>query len=236
MNFNFSNKPEYSLNSSLSKEMINLYGVIVKLLIVQRINQDLSVFGDFTHLKSDSKKIFDLPVLPENTEDWDDGGFQMSAFGPLNFENISLFIHVDYLKDLDIPLNKITGNLLVFPNNKIMEISHTEITVPGLNNLFTQTDTKTLIKVTCKPYNQKIISELDASDRMYSVETEDITEDPNFESLEKYFDELMDREDDLRQETEVLPSVGTVKPGPVEDEIIKKPVVDNSIDDAWGRF
>lgn len=237
MNFNFSNKPEYDLNSSLSKEMINLYGVVLKLLIVERINLDSTVFGGYTHLKSNTQNIIEIPALPEESDGWGNSGFGLSDFGPLSFDNISLFIHMDYIRGV-IDLNKITGNLLVFPNNKVMEITNTEFTVPGMNNLFTFNDSKTILKLSCKPYNQKLISELDSLDKLYDPT---ITENPQdieeFESLEKYFDELTNREDRLKVETEVNPSMDTKKSNINEpDDIIEKPLVDNSIDDVWGKF
>ena len=236
MNFNFSNKPEYNLNSSLSKEMINLYGVMVKLVLIERINVDETVFGDFSHLKS-SGSIVDLPVLPEDTDNWDEGSFNMTAFGPINYENINLFVHADYIP---LELNEIIGNLLVFPNNKVMEITYFDITVPGINNLFTYKDTKNLIKLTCKPYNGKIINELNPSDLIHtSGEFNDPVESEDFESLEKYFNELMKKEDDLFVETEVQESAQIVKPNknPTKpDVIINKPLIDNTVDDVWGRF
>lgn len=236
MNFNFSNKPEYDLNSSLSKEMINLYGVMVKLVLIERINVDETVFGDFSHLKS-SGGIVDLPVLPEDTDNWDEGSFNMTAFGPINYENINLFVHMDYIT---IDINKIIGNLLVFPNNKIMEITYFDVTVPGINNLFTYKDSKSLIKLTCKPYNGKIVNELNPSDLIHtSGDFDDPVESEDFESLEKYFNELMKKEDDLFVETEVQESTQVVKPNknPTKpDVVINKPLIDNTVDDVWGRF
>lgn len=236
MNFNFSNKPEYDLNSSLSKEMINLYGLVVKLVLIERINVDETVFGDYSHLKS-SSNIIDLPVLPEDTDNWDEGSFNMTAFGPINYENINLFVHEDYIT---IDLNKIVGNLLVFPNNKVMEITYFDITVPGVNNLFTYKDTKTLIKLTCKPYNGKIVNELKPEDLIHaSGDFNDPVESEDFESLEKYFDELMTKSEELHQETEVQESVQIAKPNsnPTKpDVVINKSLVNNSVDDVWGRF
>lgn len=242
MNFNFSNKPEYDLNSSLSKEMINLYGVMVKLILIERINVDETVFGDFSHLKSsgNSGDIIDLPVLPEESDSWDDGGFNMTAFGPINYENISLFVHMDYIT---IDINKIIGNLLVFPNNKVMEITYFDVTVPGINNLFTYKDSKSLIKLTCKPYNGKLINELNPTDLIHDAshlddsDLVDPVESEDFESLEKYFNELMTKEDDLFVETEVKESSPVVKPSNSlkPDVVINKPLVDNT-DDIWGRF
>ena len=51
MNFNFSQKPDYQLNTSLTEEMINLYGVLTKFLVIEQINKDDAVFGDYSHMK-----------------------------------------------------------------------------------------------------------------------------------------------------------------------------------------
>ena len=229
MNFNFNSKPEYKLNSSLAKEMINLYGILVKLVLIERINMDNTVFGDFSHLKSNSSEIFDMMVLPENTENWDSGGFNLTPFGPINYDNISLFVHRD---SINLENNKITGNLLVLPNNKIMEITHTEFSIPGVNNLFTYDDAKTILNLTCVPYSQKIVSELNPLDKLYEPKPE--SED--FEGLEKYFDELMNREDELRVETEINPSVTVIKENINEPDEVTKEVLQPELDDVWGRF
>lgn len=235
MNFNFSRKPEYDLNNSMGKELINLYGISVKILIVEKINNDNTVFGDFSHLKSDSEKIFDLPVMPEESEGWEDEGINFSAFGAFNNENISLFVHNEYIKQI-LKITDVVGNLLIFPNNKLMEITHIDPLVPGLNNLFTSSNAKSILKLSCKPYNRKIIHELESEDLMYNPETSEDYNEGDFESLEKYFDELMQTTDDLYVETEIEESMNTVKPHDEEDELIKKPIIDSSIDRVWGEF
>lgn len=235
MNFNFSRKPEYDLNNSMGKELINLYGISVKILIVEKINNDSTVFGDFSHLKSDSEKIFDLPVMPEESEGWEDEGINFSPFGVFNNENISLFVHNEYIKQI-LKITDVVGNLLLFPNNKLMEITHIDPLVPGLNNLFTSADAKSILKLSCKPYNRKIIHELESEDLMYNAETEEDYNEGDFESLEKYFDELMQTTDDLYVETEIEETVNTVKPHDDVDELIKKPIIDSSIDRVWGEF
>jgi len=88
MGFNFNSQPEYQLNTSLAEEMINLYGVETKFIIAERINKDDNVFGDYSHLKTDSDKIFQINMLPENSEDWDQGAYDMSAFGLVNTESV----------------------------------------------------------------------------------------------------------------------------------------------------
>ena len=67
MNLNFSNQPEYDLNKSLIKEVIDTYGIKIKFLKTEKINID-NVLGDFSHMKTDKDKIFEMFALPENSE------------------------------------------------------------------------------------------------------------------------------------------------------------------------
>ena len=80
MNFNSSSTPDYALNTSLIEEVISLYGVLTKFLITTKINEDPTVFGDYSHLKSDNAKIYDIYMMPENSEEWDMGDY---SFNPL---------------------------------------------------------------------------------------------------------------------------------------------------------
>ena len=231
MNFNFTNQNEYQLNTSMTEEMINLYGVLTKLLITEKINRDDVVFGDYSHLKSDSSKIYDIYMLPETSEDWDTSSTAFTNFGLVNFDNVSLFIaksSLDPLPDtIDEPLNLI-GNLIVFPNNKVMEITDSEWSVPGVNNLFTYNDAKSVIKVTCKPHDFKLINELDTVD--ISAE-----EDVPYETLDHYFNELIDEAVKQDETAEVVPTVDTVIDLDI-DQKVKKPIIDKTEDDVWGQF
>ncbi len=91
MNFNITKKEDYRLQASLTDELISLYGVLCKLLIVEKINMDDTVFGDFSHVKSDTDKIFEIYGLPETSEEWDNININFSQFGLLNLESINLF-------------------------------------------------------------------------------------------------------------------------------------------------
>lgn len=234
MNFNFNSQPEYQLNSSLTNEMINMYGVLVKFLMTEKINKDDNVFGDYSHIKTDNNKIFEMYMLPEVSEDWDTSDMSFNQFGLTNFDNISLFVtkaSLDPVPDLiDDPLNLI-GNLVVFPNNKIMEITASEWTVPGVNNLFTHDDEKSVIKISCKPYDFKLINELDNVDIDYDNDT-----DVPYETLDTYFQELIEQSAEQDIEAEVTEQVTTVeKTGGLDNKTVK-PIVDKSEDDVWGAF
>lgn len=228
MNFNFTQKSEYQLNTSLAEEMIRLYGVLTKFMLMERINKDDNVFGDYSHLKSDSNQIFDIYMLPENSEDWDTDNFSLTSFGMVNFENVSLFVAKSSFDSI-AEFGKITGNLIVFPNNKVMEVTHVDATVPGINNLFTYNDAKSVYKLTCKPYDFKLINEVDNVD--VSVES-----GVPYETLDVYFQELINNAVEQNDEAQVTPQVTTVNQKPLIDQKILKPIVDRTEDDVWGQF
>jgi len=232
-NFNFSGQSEYDLNTGLIEEVISLYGIEVKFLVVTKINRDDLVFGDYSHLKSDSNKIYSLRALPEATDDWDSSGESFNPFGLTNFENISLFIAksqlVDNIPDMLNKVSSITGNLVVLPNNKIMEITNTSWQTPGINNLFTQKDQRSVIKLSCKPYDTKLIEELNPID---------ISVDPNvpYTTLDSYFNELIKQTTAQDTNAEVTPSVSTVAKTGGVDTVVPKPPVDKTTSDVWGQF
>ncbi len=232
MNFNISKQPEYQLNTSLIEEVIRLYGVLVKFLVTEKINEDQTVFGDYSHMKSDNNKIYDIYMLPETSEDWDSGGFGMSNFGLMSLENITLFAAksaFDTVPDSIEDQHEILGNLIVLPNNRVMEITNVEATTPGVNNLFTYNDAKSIYKLTCKPHDFKLINELD---------TVDIAIDPTvpYETLDVYFQELIGDKVQVDNATNVTPEVTTIDKTTVFDTKVKKPIVDRSEDDVFGGF
>lgn len=232
MNFNFSKQPEYQLNTSLIEEVIKLYGILVKFLVTEKINEDKTVFGDYSHMKSDNNKIYDIYMLPEASEDWDVGGYGMSQFGLMSLENIVLFAakssfdpNPDNIEDQ----HEILGNLIVLPNNRVMEITNVEITTPGVNNLFTYNDAKSVYALTCKPYDFKLINELD---------NVDISVEPTipYETLDVYFQELIGVKDVQDESAQVTPEVTTIDKTTAFDTKVKKPIIDKSEDDVFGGF
>jgi len=227
MNFNFNSQPEYQLNTSLAEEMIRLYGVLTKFIVTEKINKDDNVFGDYSHMKSDSTRIYDIYMLPENSEDWDTDNFSLTSFGMVNFENVSLFVAKSSFDPIALP-GSVTGNLIMFPNNKVMEITNADFVVPGVNNLFTYSDAKSVYKLTCKPHDFKLINELD---------NVDISNEPDvpYETLDVYFQELVDRSVSQDTEAEVTPQVTTVE-NKLLDEKKEKPIVDRTEDDVWGQY
>jgi len=230
MNFNFSGNAEYALNASLIEETINLYGVLTKFLITEKINKDDIVFGDYTHMKSDNAKIYDVYMLPEVSEDWESTDYAFNQFGMTNTENINLFVARSNVDLMNLTAEHVTGNLVILPNNKIMEVTSAMWEVPGVNNLFTFSDARSVLRLTCKPYDNKLISELAPAD---------ISVDPGtpYATLDNYFQELITQAAAQDTEAEVTAQVPAVT-GNVAgvDTITNEPIVDKSEDDIWGHF
>lgn len=217
LNLNFSNQNEYNINESLVDEMINLYGVKIKLLITEKINQDENVFGDFSHMKSDEDSIFPMMVLPEESEDFSTDGYSFSPFGIGSFDNVVLFISkatlsIDtFLVDEVVDFRLLQSQLIIFPNNKIMEITDVDPCVPGVNNLFTNGNEKSVYKLTCVPYAPKIITELDP-EHLVAPEVDDYDFSTDFGDIED------STEYETTYET-VLDGIELVTNGEFDDEL-----------------
>lgn len=265
LNLNFSNQNEYDLNESLVDEMINMYGVQIKLLLTEKINQDDNVFGDFTHMKTNADSIFSMYVLPEETEDFSTDGYSFSPFGASNFDNIVLFISkatlsIDtFLVDDVVDFRLLMSQLIIFPNNKIMEITDVDPCVAGVNNLFTHGNEKSVYKLTCKPYATKIITELvpehltapevedyDFSTAFGESETDDtddstIETTDSYETLDNFFDELDDTKTDQDNEVKSLSDYADVDYVTEEldedvDTVEQTILVDDTVESVWGEF
>lgn len=260
MNFNFAKEPEHDLNSSLVDELISLYGIKIKLIIVERVNEDKTVFGDFSHLLSDRSRTFEIFALPENMEDFNKDEFRFTQFGLDNFDTLDLFIHkssiesipgvrhntlnnVAYSRELESNISnidyRVIGNLIVLPSGKIMEVTDQSTTTPGINNMFVYKNQKTVYKLTCVQYKPQLVDELDALDR--STIGSDVDEVssmiPNL-NLEKYFDELSLERDDQDFEAEVHELSNTVVLDDTDiilpiDTKIKNTIIDDSEMPGW---
>lgn len=172
-------------------------------------------------------------MLPESSDDWDTSNFGMTGLGLVNYENITLFAAKSSFDpkpdDTVDDLHEIAGNLIVLPNNKVMEITSCDATVPGINNLFTYNDAKSVYKLVCKPYDFKLINEVSSED--ISLET-----GVPYESLDNYFDELIgvkDKQNKAAQEE--LVSVAIDKTTALNTKV-NKPIVDKTERAVWGDF
>ena len=231
-NYNTNDAPEYDLNTELIDETINLYGVPTKFLVVQKLNSDDTIFGDYSSIKTDGTKIFDVYMMPENSDSWDSGGYNFSEFSLINNDSTVVFVSKNSVENIiELDFKELYGNLVVMPNNKIMEVTDVQFEVPGVNNLFTYSNAKSVYKLTLKPYSVKLTDEINASD--ISVD-----ETVDYSTLENYFDELLDRKVQLDNEMEILPAVDTIKKEiDIEiDSVQRKPRVSRVEDSIFGEF
>lgn len=225
MNFNYTQSVDYTLQHSLTDELISLYGILVKLLLVEKINKDDLVFGDYSHIKTDPTKIFEVYGYPELTETWDNIGMNFNQYGMTNNETINLYFSKATMNTIFSDFgstgngfNNILGNLIVMPNNRIMEITDIEYEVPGVSNLFTQNDVKNVYKLICKTYDNKLSNETTTTD-IAAPDSVDYT------LLDAYFDSLNDNKTSVDTEAEVTLDIQT-----------ENPIIDTSEDSVFGNF
>jgi hypothetical protein len=225
MNFNlgFNHEGEYSLFKSQTQEIINLYGVYTKYLIVEKINKDV-IFGEHSHIKVDAETVFEMFMLPEETETWSGGGDLFSKFGLQNLDTLNFFIGVEDMEKIHPNIvnregkgwDGIIGNLVVLPNNKIMEITGFEHEVEGNSNLFTYDQRKNVYKITCKSYIANRDDYSEAQDISDSQEF-DYEDFGNLESIFSDEEEKTERittssEEPILEDETVYPSTVRQKP------------------------
>jgi hypothetical protein len=229
-NFNINDNPEYDLNASLIDETINLYGIPVKFLVTTKLNSDDNIFGDYSSIKTDNSKIFEIYAMPENSESWDSGGYNFSEFGMLNLDAVAVFVSKNTVENImELDFKQMYNNLVVMPNNKVMEVTDVQFEVPGVNNLFTFKNAKSVYKLTLKPYALKLTDEINQSD--ISIE-----DGEDYSTLDNYFDELLDRKTAVDTEMEINPSVDTIIKSDPIDIVQKKPFINKTEDSIFGEF
>lgn len=216
MNFNIGSAGhdgEYNLFKSQTQELINLYGVNVKYLIVEKVNKDF-IFGEYSHIKVDGDSAFEMFMLPSETEAWN-GGDLFGKFGLQNLDTMNMFIGVDDMEKIHPNIvNKegkgwdgIIGNLVVFPNNKIMEITAFKHEVEGNNNLFTYDNRKNVYEITLKTY---------IANRDDYTKAQDITDSSTYD-----YEDFGNLEAIFNEEEETQEKVTTTAEAPImEDEVV----------------
>lgn len=198
---------EYQLNASLADEVIRVYGVPLKLILSEKINED-SVFGDFSHLKVDNTSIFEIYGFPDNADEYEAGEALSSNFGFMGETNVDIYISkfsFDKLfadkKKGEIQLDKIVNSLIVLPSQKVLEITDLKVETPSINNLFMYNNLKNCYRLKCRSYHFKEQDEL-SSDMFNSNSTNDDYLDTNeLKTLESYFDELTNIKEEQDLET-----------------------------------
>ena len=172
MNLNFSRKPEYQLNTNLIDEMIKLYGTPVKFVLMDKIQDfgphtnnkpENSIFNDFKALKTQEvlieKEIF---ILINDSEGYPNGlNFMFGQFGLHNEDTLQCFVSLKSLDFLSTKENdekivnpkEVISNIIIFPNEKAMEITDCQIHVPGVNNKFVYSDVPSCYQLSLKSHN-----------------------------------------------------------------------------------
>lgn len=196
MNFNIgTNKNEYKLALDTTDELINLYGVETKLVLVEKINIDDVAFGDYSHIKTDDATTHRIFALPENSEEWDNIAINFTSNGVVSTETINIFVSRKTINKIftDIDANpgfsSIMGNLCVMPNGRIMEITDVKFEVPGMNNIFTHNNTKNVYKFSLVNYKAKPSGE--TSSAITSSKDTETSLKEDYESLTATFDKLL---------------------------------------------
>lgn len=205
MNFNFTHSNEYLLNIDLIDEFITLYGTDVKLLITEKKNLDRTVFGDWSSIKTNDKDVFDIYVYPENTDAYESNGYRFGDFGFVSTDNATVFISIKSASKYNLTIEQLMSSLIIFPSNKVMEITDVEYQVPNINNLWAYSDQKSCYKLSLRTYEFKPHDEIDNNVNTLEVEKVEDFENmkENFDSLDNYFETLLKEKSDIEYEAEV---------------------------------
>lgn len=246
MNFNFSHKNDYNLNKKLIDELIRSYGIECKLLIVEKNHVDPEVFGDWDSIRTDDARVHIIHLLPENADDMD-RQYPFSDFGFNTFDTISTFLSAYEYELNKLDIKTLLSSLIVFPSNKVLEITDVQHQVPGINHLWSYADEKSAYKLTLRTYEFRLHDETNGNlmsttelgnefstefgcPDLDKIEDEIQEETENYDVLNGYFDKLLKDSKDIEYESEIKEST-TVREGNSSD---KKPVVINNEKDPFG--
>jgi hypothetical protein len=155
MSWNLSNNAtDYELSGNLTSEVIDIYGFSINYIKTQKVNMD-KIYSEFTHLRADNDSVFQVSVYPENTAGFENHNDLFSKFGILGMDSTNLMISYNSLLKVypDKQFQKGTGDLIVLPSKKVLEIVDIESQVNGLNNMFVYDNQKNVYILKCKPYN-----------------------------------------------------------------------------------
>jgi hypothetical protein len=239
MNFNFSHKNDYALNTRLIDELIRLYGVESRFILTEKKNLDEVVFGDWSSIKTNNQDIFDVHLLPASPDDIDRGDYMFSDFGFNNFNSTEVFISAYEVARYGLSIEKMMSSLIVLPSNQIFEVTDVEHLVPGMNNLWAYSDAKSAFKLTLRVHEFKAHDETEPADLVNTLEVESHSDlhnkMDNYDALDGYFETLLKQSDEQDYEAEVK-EANNVKEykEPNLDEKILKPIYNTDEKDPFG--
>lgn len=192
INFN-NNKSEYELFGKMTSELIDSYGVFVTYLKTEFIEVD-EVLGDIKSyaVTKPEQVIENIPLLPETPAGFENQDNLLSNFGLINLDSMDFFMSRETLDKIypNGEFNKMAGDLIVLPSEKIMEITNIKSQTPGANNNFLYRNEKNVYQITCKTYAHKgdEISVEVKKPKNYNNDDPSMTE--NLESLDELFNKL----------------------------------------------
>ena len=149
-NLNITSKPEYSLNSSMISEYINMYGI--KAIFLDTIHKNKSeIFKDFTHNEIRENILGEVFILPENPDTWGETGY--NEFGFFNNTASVFYISSKSLKEIfgEDFISKTYNSLLMLPSTSILEITNIE-PATGMNNLWAFEEMPNVYAITIRDY------------------------------------------------------------------------------------
>jgi len=198
-NLNQSRKPERALDGHLIDEMISIYGVQCLWLFSERINEDRTVFHDFSHFKVE-KDYKQVTLLPENMENFD-GDVSYNGFGIFQAYSIELFISANSMLELypDFITNlgargQVVNSLLLTPGNQILEVTNVESFDLGVSNQFTYADNPNSYKLSCRVYTPNLsdegVSEIKDKIKLEETEIFEYDEPVDTAQIDEFFNEL----------------------------------------------
>ncbi len=192
INLNIQSKPEYDLIGNQTHDMIQMFGTQVQILKTEKMGTN-KTFGEFSHLKVNEDDFFNVFIIMEDQADYDVsnlfGRFGLESANTINAQ-ISGVSMKEVLLDNDtdptgdnINYADIVGALVKMPSGQFFKVNSVNHEVQGGNNLFVYASQKNVYDIVLKPYIYEKASEVE--------ETGDIETDLDFESMDNFFDNLL---------------------------------------------
>ena len=209
INLNYSHSPEYNLYNNVTDELISMYGILSKYIVTEKVSLDLNTFGEWTTLKAEEDDVHEVFLLPATQENWQGQNIMFDQFGLGNFSTMEFFLSEKGLHSIfpewenSVDINDMISDLILMPSGKVLEVTHVEPLVEGVNNLFAYDDTKNTVKITCRNYEFRKNDELEIDDIDNPLTPPEKEAQDN---LDDYFTRLID--------TDIIPDEDyTPKPG-----------------------
>lgn len=191
---------EYKLFEDQTDEIIQIYGISIDYIKTKGMNKD-DIFGEYTHKHINQNSIIkNMPVLPENSEEFETLGNTFSKFGFTQNEVFNCYMsarNTDTIGYENIRTESV-GDIIILPNGKKFEITFVDNEVKGTNNMFTYTNNKNvyMFKTKLWSYNGDSKEEDEDNDKLSNLD---------FSTLDELFS-TDKKDDDVQPEDKKVPS------------------------------